>query len=123
MKNSKVPKISEAEWAVMELLWERGPMRSGEIVEAIGQHPKTVKTYIGRLVKKGAVVAEKKGTVYHYRPMVRKFIYQDVESRSFLEKVFGGSLIPMLAHFVRNNRLTDEEIESLRKVLDERGKK
>ena len=122
MSKSKLPKISEAEWSVIDLLWEKGPMRSGDIVHALGQHPKTAKTYIDRLVRKGAVSSRKEGSYYFYHAKIKKSECQAELSKNFLEKVFGGSLMPMLAHFVQNTSLSDQEIEELQQIIDERKK-
>lgn len=120
------PKISDAEWQVMRLLWERAPQTTNEVVEALaGQttwKPKTIMTLLTRLVKKGALAFEKKGRVYEYSPRVREEDCVRAESRSFLDRVYGGSLRPMLAHFLEETPLSKEEIEELRRILDEKGK-
>ena len=66
----KVPRISESEWMVMRVLWERSPLTANEVVERLSSKarwkPKTVKTLIDRLVKKGAVKFEKEGRRHKY---------------------------------------------------------
>lgn len=120
------PKISDAEWLVMRLLWERAPQTTNEVVDTLaGQttwKPKTIMTLLNRLVKKGALAFEKKGRIYEYSPLVREEDCVRAESRSFLDRVYGGSLRPMLAHFLEETPLSKEEIEELRRILDEKGK-
>jgi len=114
------PHISEAEWEVMKICWAKSPRTSQEVVEALSArdwHPKTVKTLLGRLVKKNALGFKKDGRAYLYQPLVTESECVAAESQSFLDRVFGGSLRPMLAHFVENQRLSPMEVEELRKLL------
>ena len=124
---SKTPPITEAEWEVMNVLWERSPLTAVEIAEALilktHWSPKTVKTLLGRLARKGVVGYRTDGNRYVYSPAIPRRSYVREESASFLERVFGGETAPMLVHFVRNTRLTAEQIEELRRLLDEKEKK
>ena len=63
---------------------------------------------------------EEEGRRYRYRPLVSREACVRAESASFLERVFGGSTSPLLAHFVREGRITREELDELHKLLDER---
>ena len=107
----------------MRVLWERSPLSAGKILEALrkddpGWHPKTTQTLIGRLVKKGALGFKGEGRSYLYHPLLTAGQCVDRESDSFLERVFGGSLRPMLAHFVEHRKLSAKEIRELRKILE-----
>jgi BlaI family penicillinase repressor len=118
----KVPRISETEWEVMKVVWADAPCTAGHIVEALtardsSWHPKTIKAFLSRLVRKGALGFEKEGRGYLYRARVREKDCVDAVSESFLERVFGGSLRPMLAHFVERKKLSEEEIRELRRIL------
>lgn len=126
MKNS--PRISETEWEIMQVIWNLGTATSQEIVAALqaddpSWHPKTAKTLINRLVKKKAVGYRKEGRGYLYRPLVKQEDCVTAESESFLERVFGGSLKPMLAHFVEEGKLSKKEINELKTLLDREGRK
>ncbi len=119
----KVPRISEAEWEVMKVLWANGPSSAGEIVEALmrgdpSRHPKTIKTFLGRLAAKHAVGFRKEGRGYVYRPLVSESECVKAASQSFLQRVFGGALKPMLAHFVEQKKLSPAEIRDLKRLLD-----
>jgi len=120
---STPPKISDTEWEIMRVLWIKNPLTSGEIKERTGMHLQTAKTYLGRLVKKGALGFRKSGRSYLYRPLFTEGECQKLESRSFLDRVFGGSLHPMLSHLVEEDALSDEEVAKLRKVLNQRKRK
>lgn len=118
----KTPRISETEWELMRVVWTQSPCSAGQIIEVLTHrdptwHPKTVKAFINRLVKKGALGFEKEGRAYLYRPVVKEEDCVAAASESFLERVFGGSLKPMLAHFVERKKLSEAEIRELRRVL------
>ena len=85
----------------MKVLWNRAPLSASDIVEALCQvepwHPKTVKTLLNRLVKKGALDFTPEGRAYSYHPLVTEAECATTASEAFLDRVFGGSLQPMLA--------------------------
>ncbi len=119
--------ISEAESRVMELLWQQSPQTSEEMVAALleptGWHEKTIKTLINRLLGKGAISAEKDGRRYLYSPLLRREDWQQRESRSLLDRVFGGKVAPLLAHFSQHEKLTAKDVAELRKLIDAIDKK
>jgi len=120
------PRISDAEWFVMEALWAVSPITAEQIVAAIQQRfdwkEPTVKTMLNRLVRKGALKFEKQGKRYLYRPAVTRTACVRGESRSFAQRVFGGEVSAMIAHFVESSRLSPKEIEQLRRLLDEKAR-
>jgi BlaI family penicillinase repressor len=123
---TKPPRISEAEWEVMNVLWESSPQSATEVAEALCDrmkwHPKTVKTLLGRLVKKGALRYREEGNRYLYRPALSRDRYIDDESRSFLDRVFGGNITPAVVHFVESVKLSDDDVQELRSLLDRKEK-
>jgi BlaI family transcriptional regulator, penicillinase repressor len=116
------PEITDAEWEVMNVLWERSPRTASDVAQTLSEktswHPKTVKTLLGRLARKGVVRYEQAGNLYLYTPAIPRQRYVRKESASFIERVFGGETTPALVHFVRNTRLTKEEIDELHRILD-----
>lgn len=116
--------ISEAEWEVMEVLWDEAPLTSREVVERLAGttdwSPKTVKTLLGRLVRKGALAYETQGNRYLYTPVVAKEDAVRAEGRSFVDRVFGGDEAQALLHFARQVELSEEELEDLHRLLGER---
>ncbi len=123
----KLPRISETEWEVMRVLWARAPMAASDVIEALTQedptwHPKTAKTLLNRLVRKGALAYREVGRAYHYHPRVTEADCVAAVSESFLQRVFGGSLQPMLAHFLDRKNLSGAEIRELRRMLEDGGK-
>jgi len=117
-----IPKISETEWEVMKVLWTESPLAADEIITRLAAHddwhPKTAKTLLNRLVKKKALGFEKEGRAYLYHPLVREVDCVKAASASFLDRVFGGSLTPMLAHFVEHKKMSAAEIRELKRLLE-----
>ncbi len=118
---SKVPKISESEWLVMKVIWDENPISSNRVVDILSDsthwNPKTIKTLLSRLVKKGAVGHESEGRSYLYYPLIEESVLVKAESKSFLKRVFRGALKPMIATMVESEDLSAEEIEELRSLL------
>jgi BlaI family transcriptional regulator, penicillinase repressor len=122
----KLPQISDTEWQVMKIVWAGAPITANEVIEKFegvtSWKPKTVKTLLGRLVKKEAIAFNKDGRAYVYYPLVAEDECVKAESQSFLEKVFSGSLNVMFANFLEKQELSKEEIEELKHILDQKKK-
>ena len=126
MTKRLIPTISETEWKVMKVIWAKSPLSAAEIIETLRAvdptwHPRTAKTLLNRLVKKKALGYDMEGRSYLYRPLVLESDCAQAESESFLNRVFGGSLEPMLANFVKQKKLSAAEIRELKRLLE--GKK
>ena len=122
------PKISDAEWEVMKVLWKKAPCSAQTVIDALAGPQEwtaaTVKTLLNRLVKKGAVRFEKDGRAYLYSPAITEVEGRHVETTSFIDRVFDGALSPLLAHFTqRGRKLSAEDIAALEKLLRESRKK
>lgn len=119
-----IPNISDAEWEVMKILWADSPRTANEIIQSLegsrSWNPKTVRTLIKRLTEKNAVGYTVEGRIYSYYPKVQEEECVKSETSSFLQRVYGGTLRPMLAHFLQDEKLTKEDIDELREILDER---
>jgi len=117
-----IPQISDAEWEVIKVVWDAGPMTAGEVVDRVAAEqkwkPRTIKTLLNRLVKKGAVAMETDGRRYVYRAKVARDTVIRRETRSFLSRVFDGAAAPAIVHFLEQGRLTPDEIRQLRETLD-----
>ncbi|EGW37005.1 BlaI/MecI/CopY family transcriptional regulator [Desulfosporosinus sp. OT] len=122
---SEIPKISEAEWEVMRIFWSKAvPCTANEIVDALWSFsdwkPNTVKTLITRLVKKGALGFREERRIYWYYPLITENKCIRSETKSFVKRVFGGAIKPMLVTFLQEEKLSQEEIEELKRILEER---
>ena len=119
-----IPQISDAELEVMKILWELQDATSTQIVERLlvtsEWKPKTIHTLISRLVAKDALIAIKiDGKSYLYSVNVNERDYKSYASKSFLQRLYNGSLNLMLASFVKEQKLSREEIDELKKLLVE----
>lgn len=121
----KLPKISESEWIVMRVLWSKSPLPANEVFEELNGKmkwkPKTVKTLIDRLVKKGAVKFKKDGRRYMYYPAINENACVATETHSFIRRVYGGTVKPMLAAFIEDANLSPMEISELKEILEQKA--
>lgn len=115
------PRISAAEWQVMEVLWERPGVGAAEVAAELPAElhwsETTLKTLLARLVKKGALRTVRQGRRYLYHPAVIREDCVQTEARTFADRVFGGAQSPMLAWFVQRTPLSHAEIEELEDLL------
>ena len=120
-------KISDSEWLVMRVLWDRGPVGAAEVIGAIvpqtGWSHRTVRTLLNRLTDKGVIEARRDGERNIYRPKVAQSQCIRRESRSFLDKVFDGDAGQMLVHFFEHEKISPDQLKKLRALLNARQKK
>jgi predicted transcriptional regulator len=116
------PTISESESVVMEVLWAQAPRTADEIVAALAGHAEwqeaTIKTFLNRLLRKGVIRAEYQGRRYLYAPVLQRADWVDVQSRSVLDRLFGGRVAPLVAHFSERQELSKDDLAELRKLID-----
>lgn len=121
-----LPKISESEWLVMRVLWSNGALTANEVVKVLtGQtkwKPKTIKTLITRLMKKEAIEFKKEGRKYRYYAAVSEAKCVGAQRHSFVRRVYGGTMKPMLAAFLEDAELSAEDIAELKRILEQKGK-
>jgi len=118
-----MPKISAAESQVMEAVWSGGPLAADEIVAEVGAPQgwgeATVKTLINRLLKKKALLSERSEGRTRYRALVSREDYVQGESQGLLDRLFDGNLTPLIAHFAEHRNLKPDEVQRLKKLLEE----
>jgi len=125
MTNS--PQISEAEYEVMNVVWKYEPISTPEVVDKLSSaefdwKPNTIHTMLARLVKKKALHAKKNGRVFIYTSLVEKHDYIEQKSKTFLKQFFDGTLNSMVLNFIENDKLSNEDISELQKILSQREK-
>lgn len=122
-----LPQISESEFEVMKIVWKHAPISTNEITERLTKTTtwshKTIQTLIKRLVTKGALSYEKQSRVFVYTPLVQESEYIGQESNSFLERFYDGDITAMLSAYIENDKLSEDDIDSLRSLLSTRSKK
>ena len=114
-------RISDAEHAVMEVLWQESPLTAQDVAERVdpdrGWSANTVKTLLGRLLGKAAIAHEADGRRYLYRPLVAREEYVAGESRRLIDRLFGGRLTPLVAHLAERDELTTRDIAEIEAIL------
>ena len=122
-----LPNISDAEWEVIKVIWESGPLTAGQIVAALeGQkhwRPRTIKTLLARLVKKGAVKSAVEQKRYVYRAAITHQQAARREARSFLSRVFDGALVPAVVTFLKETDLSPDDVQQLKQILERQEKR
>ena len=125
--SSPAPKISDAEWTVMKVLWERGTSTLAEVVKDLEGRlhwkPRTVQSLIRRLTDKGALAVQAIGREFRYSPAVAQDQCQHEESRSFLDRVFNGRLTPFVAGMMERDDVSKDDLAELREMLNQAEKK
>jgi BlaI family penicillinase repressor len=121
-----VRSLAPAEWEVMKVFWERGELAARDVFAALpkghGWAYKTVKTLLSRLVAKGALTYEQVANSYLYRAAVKRDEMTRQEVRSIFQRLASQALKPVLAHFIEEAELSDEEIRDLKRQLDAKRK-
>jgi predicted transcriptional regulator len=105
----------------MEALWAKGPLTPDGIVEAVGAAhgwaPGTVKTLITRLLRKKAIEGRREADGYFYRPLISRTDYVQSESQGLVDRLFGGEVAPLVAHFAEHRALTARDIQHLKTLI------
>ena len=124
--NGPGERISEAEHAIMEVLWDRNPISAAEVCDAVCAERDwsipTVKTLLSRLVQKQAVGTEPEGRKFLYRPLIARSDYVGGESRRLVDRLFGGRAAPLFAQLAESEALTDEDLSEIEALLREMRK-
>ena len=121
-----LPQISEAEYEVMKVVWKYAPINTNEITEKLlkttAWSPKTIQTLIKRLVTKGALAYEKQSRVFVYTPLIEEKEYIGQRRHSFLKRYYDGDFMAMLSAYIKDDTLTESEIDTLRSILSKGSK-
>ncbi len=122
-----LPRISDAEYEVMKVVWGYAPINTVEVIDKLSKtskwNPKTIQTMLLRLVKKGALSCEKDSRVFVYTPIVNEKEYLAQESSTFLNRFYKGTINSMILNFLEQDKLTPQDIEELKRILEERQEK
>jgi BlaI family penicillinase repressor len=121
---SEPPSLSPAEWEIMKVLWQGGPLAARDVFACLPQDRgwayKTVKTLLSRLVAKGALAYDQIGNSYLYRPAVDREQSTRQEVRSVIQRLVSEAFSPVLAQFIDEAELSEAEIRELKRRLDEK---
>jgi BlaI family penicillinase repressor len=122
----KAIRITEAEWEVMAVVWDRNPVAASTVVEVLEARKQwtlaTVRTLLRRLVNKGALQQETEGKRYIYTPLISMAECVRWESESFLDRVLGRAPSEAILHLVKRADLSVKDIQELRRILRQKEK-
>nr|WP_321152191.1 BlaI/MecI/CopY family transcriptional regulator [uncultured Acetatifactor sp.] len=114
--------LSEAEWNIMESLWEESPKVGSRIVADMagrgGWSRSTTLTMLKRMTEKGLIACEDNGRMRVYVPLIERETAVKKETDNFLKRVYHGSASMLVSSFIKKQRLTTEELSELRQILD-----
>ena len=114
--------LSEAEWNIMESLWEESPKVGSRIVAdlagRVGWSRSTTLTMLKRMTEKGLIACEDNGRMRVYVPLIERETAVKKETDNFLKRVYHGSASMLVSSFIKKQRLTAEELLELREILD-----
>jgi BlaI family penicillinase repressor len=114
--------LSEAEWNIMESLWEESPKVGSRIVAdmagRVGWSRSTTLTMLKRMTEKGLIACEDNGRMRVYVPLIERETAVKKETDNFLKRVYHGSASMLVSSFIKKQRLTTEELSELRQILD-----
>jgi len=116
--------VSPSEWEILSIVWKDEPMSTSEVIAALPDHlewhPKTVGTFLSRLVDKNVLTVSRRGKENVYTSGYSRDDLVSEESDTFLHRVFRGAAKPLLMHFAERADLTSEDIAELKALLDQR---
>jgi len=116
-------RISEAEQAIMEALWDESPLSAVDVCDRVcaarDWSMPTVKTLLGRLVTKGVLATEAQGRRFLYTPLIARSDYVGSESKRLVERLFGGRAAPLFAHLAESEALTPQDLTEIEALLRE----
>lgn len=116
-------RLSEREWTVLNALWETGGAELGTLVTRLqpdtGWNRNTVLTYLTRMEAKGLVRIDKEASPHRYCAVFDRERCRQQERQSFLQRVYSGSAGDLIAAFLKEEPISEQEREKLRKLLDE----
>jgi BlaI family penicillinase repressor len=121
----KVPRISEAEWDVLSVLWRKSPLAASRVFAELGARLwklNTVRTFLARLEKKGVIASKEHPEGKVFWPKIARADFVRTASQTFLDRVFEGATGSLLLHFAKRKRLTDAELAELQAVLAQKQK-
>jgi BlaI family penicillinase repressor len=125
----KQVRLGKMQLRIMRVLWQRGPVSARQITEALSlEHPvahSTVQTLLRKLEAKGAIRHEITDRTFIFYPAVDSQSVTRSATRELIERVFGGSAAGLVAHLLKEERISPRELTSLREMIDQQaaGKK
>lgn len=114
--------LTQAEWEIMKVVWEKGPCAAGTVQEALARSKdwaySTVKTTMDRMAEKGFLKIDKIRNLQLFRSCISEVDAKRGEFRKMLKRAFGGALMPMMQFLIEHEGLSKEEASQLRRLAN-----
>ncbi len=119
--------LGRVQLRIMQVLWKKGRANARELTLALcADEPiahSTVQTLLRGLEEKGSVSHEAEGRTFVFFPLVEEGQFKQRATRDLVERVFGGKAGTLVAHLLKNENVSQKEIDEIRKLINRRGKK
>ena len=118
--------LGRMQFRIMQVLWDRGRASAREITDALNESEpvahSTVQTLLRQLEAKGAVGHEAEDRTFVFFPLLKEDKVKRTAAREMLDRVFGGDVGSLVAHLLKGERLSRDELDELHKLIDEHRK-
>ncbi len=116
--------ISNLEWEILRIIWQKGKITVKEISKALSEPNKraytTIQTYMERMIEKGFLTKEKIGLVNFYHAAVQKKNFISKETSKFIQNVFAGSYSNFAAYLFDSDKLEKNDVEKIKKMIEKK---
>ena len=115
--------LTSAEWYVMECLWQKSPCTGREVTEYLSQHAgwsrSTALTMLRRMHEKNLIACQEIDGIKTYSPLLQQEDATLMETQSFLQRVYHGSVSMLVSTFTKKQSLTQQELDALYAILEQ----
>ena len=116
------PRLGKVQLEIMRILWRRGRAAAREITEEMCQTQRaahsTVQTLLRQLQAKGAVTYDVEDRTFVYRPLYQQSEVTETATRDLLARLFNGSVYSLMAHLLKHEEISEDDLARLRELID-----
>lgn len=120
-------RLGRVQLLIMQVLWEKGRATAREITDALNASEpiahSTVQTLLRGLEEKGSISHQAQGRTFVFVPLVGEDKFKQSTTRDLVQRVFGGNVAALMAHLLKNEKVSRAEVDEIRKLIDRRDKK
>ena len=120
-------RLGRVQLLIMQVLWEKGRATAREITDALNASEpiahSTVQTLLRGLEEKGSISHQAQGRTFVFVPLVGEDKFKQSATRDLVQRVFGGNVAALMAHLLKNEKVSRAEVDEIRKLIDRRDKK
>lgn len=118
--------LGRVQLLIMQVLWKKGRATAREITDAINADEpiahSTVQTLLRGLEEKGSISHDNHGRTFVFYPLVAEDRFKQTATSDLVQRVFGGNAATLVAHLLKNEKVSRKEIEEIRKLINRHGK-